>query len=376
MNYFFLIAGVIIVVLVLSDVLNSTLAPRGSGFITERLRSGLWKFFLWLSNGKGENKLLNYAGTLTVLAWLLGWIAFLWLGNFFIFMSDHTSVLVSGTKMAASPLEKAYFTGYVLSTMGNGDLFPNGESWRIYTGIISYSGFIIITLGITYLVPVLSAEMRKRQSSIYIHSLGTSPEDILLNAWNGEDFSSLAKHFIPLSEYVMEQAQNHVAYPVLHNFHSHLPREALAINLVSLDEALTILLLYGPDNIKPHKQEVYPLRFAITDYLATLGNAFIRPSAHEPGPVSIQKLKEKNIPLKQHNKQTSFNLGKLRFRRKLLLGMLENDGWHWGSIAMESKYKKFDIEHKRKLNHVPHQMKGVEAENRNEKKNSRTSRTN
>lgn len=371
MNYFFLAAGILIVVLVISDVLNSTLAPRGTGFITERLRASIWRFFLWLSNNNGQNKFLNYAGMFTVTAWLLGWIGFLWLGNFLIYLSDPFSVIISGSMAAASSLEKLYFVGYVLSTMGNGDLLPNGEGWRIYTGIISFSGFIIITLGITYLVSVLSAEMRKRRSSIYIHSLGTSPEDILLNAWNGKDFNSLAKHFSTLSGYVMEQAQNHVAYPVLHNFHSHLQREALAINLVTLDEALTILLLYAPDNIKPHKQEMYPLRFAITDYLATLGNAFILPSAHEPGPVSLEKLKKKNIPLKQHNQQTSFDLDKLHYRRKLLLGMLENDGWHWASIVMESKYEKFDIEHKREMNRMRHRIKDVVAEKRKEKRNFR-----
>lgn len=350
MNYFFLTAGILIVVFVISDVLNSTLAPRGTGFITERLRSGLWRFFLWLSNNNGQSKLLNYAGMLTVIAWLLGWIGFLWLGNFLIFLSDPVSVLVSGSMGTASPLEKLYFIGYVLSTMGNGDLLPNGDGWRIYTAVISFSGFIIITLGLTYLVPVLSAEMGKRKASIFIHSLGTSPQDILLNAWDGKSFNRLTQHFTTLTEYVMEQAQNHVAYPVLHNFHSHLHREALAINLVTLDEALTILMLYVPDAVKPHKQEVYPIRFAITDYLATLGNAFIQPSANEPGPVMLDDLLAYDIPLKQHNQQTSFKIKKLRFRRKLLLAMLENDGWHWGSIAMESKYDKFDIEHKREIN--------------------------
>ena len=83
----------------------------------------------------------------------------------------------------------------------------------------------------------------------------------------------------------MTQAQNHLAYPVLHNFHSHLRREALAINLTTLDEVLTILMLYIPDSVQPLKQEFYPLRFAIIDYLVTLHSAFISPSDSVPAPI-------------------------------------------------------------------------------------------
>ena len=356
MNYFIFFSGVIIVILVLWDIMVTTLAPRGTGFITERLRKGVWNFFHWLCKGNGENKLLNYAGMFTVTAWLLGWIVFFWLGNALLYISDYDSVLLTGTRITATPLEKAYFVGYVLSTMGLGDLQPNGGGWRLYTSIISFSGFIIITMGITYLVPVLSAEMGKRKVSIYIHSIGTSPEDILVNAWNGKDFSRLTNHFTTLSEYIMEEAQNHVAYPVLHNFHSHLHRESIAVKLVSLDEALTILLLHIPEGVQPHKQEIYPLRYAITDYLATLGEAFIRPSNNVPGPLKTDLLEKYGIPLKQQNQEIEFKFEKLRFRRKLLLSLLENDGWHWDSIYTESKYNNLDFEHERDISAEENQM--------------------
>lgn len=349
MNYFIFTLGVLILCLVLSDIFFSTLAPRGTGFITERLRAWLWNFFLWICRGRGTNRFLNYAGMFTVTAWLFGWLLMLWLGNALLFISDNTSVVVSSTKITASSLEKVYFIGYVLSTMGLGDFEPNGTAWKLYTSIISFSGFIIITIGVTYLVPVLSAEMKKRQTSIYIHSLGTSPDDILLNAWNGKDFTRLSKHFSTIAEYIMEQSQNHVAYPVLHNFHSHLRRETIYINLTALDEALTILLLYLPDGIKPHKQDIYPIRYAITDYLHTLKTAFIKPSKSAPWPIQIDQLIKNGIPLKQENAEIRMKLEEIRLRRKLLLGMMENDGWRWNSIFMEDEYTEYDIEHTKKI---------------------------
>lgn len=348
MNYLLFIAGVLIIGIVLTDVFVTTLAPRGTGLITERVRAWIWKFFLWVSGGKGTNKLLNYAGMFTLIFLLIGWLFALWLGNALLYISDEDSVIDSTTNIVANSIDKAYFLGYVLSTMGLGDFAPNGQGWKIYTSIISFSGFIIITLGVTYLVPILSAEMSKRQTSVYIHSLGTSPDDILLNAWNGKDFSRLSKHLKTISQNILQQSQNHVAYPVLHNFHSHLRRESIYLNLSALDEAVTILLLYIPGNIKPHKQDLYPLRYAITDYLHTLKSAFIEPSKNEPAPIQLSQLKKYGIPLKQENEEIRRKTEKLRLRRKLLLGMIENDGWDWNNIFMETAYNDYDIDHLKK----------------------------
>ncbi|WP_017733460.1 two pore domain potassium channel family protein [Nafulsella turpanensis] len=343
MNYVFLVAGIVIVCLAGVDVLVSTLAPRGTGFFSTRLRSVIWNFFHWCGQGRGESRMLNYAGMFTVAAWLFGWILMLWIGNFLIYLSAPDSVLYSGTNASAGPIDKLYFTGYVLSTMGNGDFKPGGGWWSVYSAVISFSGFVTITLAITYLVPVLSAEMEKRKTSIYIHSLGASPEEILINAWNGKDFSRLTQHFGSLTDSIMSQAQKHVAYPVLHNFHSHLHQEALAINLVTLDEALSILLLYGHNETYTIEQQIYPLRFAISDYLATLANAFIEPSNNEPGPFRMERLRQSAIPFKQENEDIRMDKERLRLRRKLLLGMLENDGWHWGNIYMTATYESYDI---------------------------------
>lgn len=343
MNYFILITGAIILCLVLFDISVTTLAPRGTGFITRRLRVEIWRLFYWISGGDGTKKILNYAGLFTITAWLFGWILMLWVGNSLIFISDEDSIISDKTGISATLPEKVYFVGYVLSTMGLGDFKPNGNGWQIYTSIISFSGFAIMTLGITYLVPVLSAEMGKRQTSIYMHSLGTDPNNILINSWDGEGFTRLSKHFTKISDNIIEQSQNHLAYPILHNFHSNLRRESIYITLSALDEALTILLLYIPDDIKPHKHDIYPLRYAITDYLYTLQNAFISSSENEPGPLQLDRLKKHGIPLKEEDENIKMQLQNLNLRRRLLLGMMENDGWEWESIYMEEDYADLDI---------------------------------
>jgi len=344
MNYLIFVAGVFIVVFVLVNVFISTLAPRGSRFFTQRLLHWVWKFFYWLAGGKGSKKILNYAGIFTLFSFLLIWVLLFWFGNTLIYLSELDSVVATGNHMPATPIQKFYFVGYILSTLGLGDFGPNGNGWMVYTSIISFSGFIMISTIVSFLLSVSAGEIQKRKVSGFIHSLGSSPENILLNGWNGKDFSRLTAHFIELTNLILEVSQQHTAYPVLHNFHSNLVRESFSVNLAGLDEALTILLLYKPEEVLPAKVEIYSLRYAVTEFLATLEKAYIYPSDNNPGPVRIEKLKQKNIPLKENKPATGLDIERLQLRRKLMLAMLETDGWNMESLYEGKKlYQEYDF---------------------------------
>lgn len=349
MNYLVFTLGVLLVLFSLSEVFVTTLAPRGAGFLSQRLRKWVWKVFFWLARGRGSNKLLNYVGMFTIVTFLVAWLSLYWIGNALIFISKDDSILSSSTKTAAAALEKFYFVGYVLSTMGLGDYIPNGTGWQLYTSVISFSGFIIITLGLSYLNSIYSAEVAKRRASIYIHSLGTSPQAILLNSWNGRDFSNLAAHFQEIAKMVMQQSQKHVAYSILHNFHSHLKRESFSLNLAALDEALSILLLYIPDGIIPDKLDIYHVRYSIADYLASIREAFIDPSDNTPGSFALDELRRHGIPLKEECLEIKEKARELILRRKLLLDMIENEGGQRESIFMGNAYTEYDIGHTREL---------------------------
>jgi hypothetical protein len=101
--------------------------------------------------------------------------------------------------------------------LGLGDIEPEGNFWDILTAILSFTGLILISIAITYLIPV-SAEITKRKISVYINTLGGSVEEILLNHWNGKDFKELEQPFISLIDSIILHAQNHKAYSVLFFF--------------------------------------------------------------------------------------------------------------------------------------------------------------
>lgn len=342
MNYFLFFAGVLIVVFVIVNVFISTLAPRGSRLFTQRILKWIWSFFYWLGNGKGTNKILNYAGLATLVVLLVVWISIFWLGNSLIFMSSDGSIVSTPTNADTNPLEKVYFVGYVMSTLGNGDFKPSGNLWMIYTSIISFSGFIMISIIVSYLISVSSGEIHKRKASGYIHSLGTSPADILLNGWNGKDFSRLSSHFSQLTSLILQVSHQHLTYPVLHNFHSNKPGQSFTVNLACLDEALNMLLLYKPNEMVPVKSEIYSLQFAISEYLASLQKAFIKPAKKNLDLPGNEFFKENGIPF-NHTSPESIDLTHLQKRRQLLLGMLQNDGWEMHTLYSDKGLMDYDF---------------------------------
>ena len=59
-------------------------------------------------------------------------------------------------------------------------------------------------------------------------SFGETPADILGNAWNGNTFEPLTIHLANLAPSLSRLAQQHMAYPILHYFHSAERSLALA----------------------------------------------------------------------------------------------------------------------------------------------------
>lgn len=191
----YLVIGALLIGTVCYDLIYTTFSPRGAGFVSSTVSTFIWRSFFWMSRLFKTKQVLNGAGIVIVVAVLLTWVLLLWAGNTLVYLSDPEAVINSTSKVPADLAQRIYFTGYNLSTMGNGDYKAGTDAWRIYTAFISFSGLIMITIAITYMVPVLSAVTARRALSIRIAAIGRSPQKMLLNNWNGKDFKNLESHF-------------------------------------------------------------------------------------------------------------------------------------------------------------------------------------
>lgn len=339
MNEIFFSVGLFVVLITTYDFFYTTLSSNGAGFITHHITQCIWAFFLRISKLLGDKGILKLSGFTIMLFLFSMWIMLLWAGLFLMLLSEEFSVLTSSKELSASLLDKFYYSGYVLSTMGNGDFKPGAKLWQVITAIFSFAGFIFITTGISYIISVSSAIINKRTLSLTISNLGNTPQQILLNTWNGNDFSRLLSYIPQLQQQINRHTQNHMAFPVLHFFHTGRKKDAIAINIANLDEALSIILLFGKHDKTNQmlRKDVHPLRDALYFYLTSLKGPFIQAADSEQAYPNLSSLGRMPIELSISAGEIKNNYDTIKQRRMLLSGLLQNGGWNWQDIYPSEK---------------------------------------
>jgi hypothetical protein len=325
------ILGAIVVLIVIIDVFWTTMG-EGGGPLTRRWSNAMWKGLLRLHRLCGYDGLLTFAGVIIAVSATLVWIVLLWTGWFMIFNGSVEAVEHGSSGRVADIPARIYFSGYTIFTLGVGDYVPKGSFWQFLTAVASLSGLFLVTFSITYIVPVAQAATQKRHLALYIHSIGMSPQTIILNTWRGDNCDMLGEHLTPLTEQLAMLQQQHLTYPVLHYFHAKHTHEAAALAVSVLDEALTILEAGIERDAECISRGVYgPARQVITELLFTLDSAFIDASDEAPPPPKLDKLREAGIPV-VGDAEFQLRLQRMQTRRRLLRGLVENDGWTWGQM--------------------------------------------
>lgn len=227
--------GVLLFLFTAMDITKTTLSTRGGGLLTNAVARSVRACFFVAAGRRGESRLLEYSGQCVLLAVLASWILALWASLFLVLASSPGSVISSNTRMPADLWETLYYAGFTLSTLGVGDYVAAGDGWRVLSSAAAFCGLTFITAAITYIVPVLSAVNLQNQLGLLINSLGRSPQELLINSWNGADFSGFYDNADKLRELLVQHTLNHRAYPVIHCFHNCDAQRSVVPALVILD---------------------------------------------------------------------------------------------------------------------------------------------
>lgn len=276
--------------------------------------------------------LRSKVGALVVLANAMAWIVLMWVGWTLVFSASERSIIHAETQAAADLLERVYFVGSTLSTLGIGDFAPQGGGWRVLTFVSASTGFVAITLAISYFIPVLSAVMAQRQLAMMMTSLGKSPPQIVALGWHDEQgVQRLVERIQQFSQRLMQIDQLHAAYPVLHHFVPRRRHASLAVGLACMHECLLIMEHGLASSAKPDAFELRPIHFAIEVYLRQLSAAGITPTTQVPPLPALGELEENGVPVIA---QAEFarHASAADARRRMLAAYAEVHGWTWDDV--------------------------------------------
>lgn len=317
----YLVFGILLLMLIIYDFFFTTLAQSGAGIITQ-LTAVVAHKFLQLGVKIFGRKFYSLSGLLVNLSVLVVWVALVWLGLFLVFSSDPPAIVNDDGRMA-NGVERLYFTGYTLSTLGIGDFTPSTSSFQILTSCFSFFGFIFFTTSMTYLVSVSSGVIHKRSLALSIRNMGANPKE-MVESFMSVDTSFSHQKFSSLQQMIDRHAVNLQAFPVLHFYSTADVSSSLGLHVAKLDEAVTILLHTSKGD--PFRNELIPLRRSLTELLIHIEEKY---SYIYPGTI------KSDAPVSDESKTGAQKDASLEHRRQILKGLLINESFGWSDIQGE-----------------------------------------
>lgn len=333
MDWFLFLTGLLVLILTLLDISLTALSSNGAGYLTDLLCRGVWEGLKKTANNDGSKRYLEKSGILIIGLLLFLWIGLIWLGHTLIFAADPGSILHDSTYETADFWEKMYTVGYLLSTMGLGDYVLSTSAWKIYAAVVSFSGLILLTTFVTYLIPVLSAEIEKKNLSLFISCFGNSVADLLQKQFNGENFDRFNDLIVEVEQPIIAHGQKHLAYPILNYFHNSDRAKSFILNLTILDESIYLLLYHVEPARRPDTERLMRLRRAINTFLTANHELFVKPASKPLPPPDLAALQAKGLPLTTVPPDPPVESRQdIDKRRKLLRSLIEFEGWRADQI--------------------------------------------
>lgn len=326
----YLILGLFLLAIVSYDFFYTTLSGSGAAFLSRLFSALAHKLQLALSSIFGR-KVFSLSGMLVNLTVLAMWVLLVWLGLFLVF-SYNPEAIVNSSRRAASSVERLYFTGYILSTLGIGNFKPTTPFFELLTSLFSFFGFIFFTTSMTYLVSVSSAVMHKRSLALAIRDLGKNPAEVVKGLLEPDSSFSYTR-ISALQQMIERHSVNHQAYPVLHHYNNPDIASSLSINIAVLDEAVSILL---SSSQKPLVKELQSLRNSLSSFLQHVEEKYGLTAEND---VLIQ-VNWYNLSLPDAVTRGGMEEDPRIFqRRKVLDSLLKGEGLSWHDVYPESALK-------------------------------------
>jgi hypothetical protein len=224
-------AGVAVLAFLTADVFLTLLhASSGAGPYTARQNRAIWAGARSLAGlaDSLRRPVLSLAAPLMALAAPLGWLLLLTTGFALVYLPvvDH---FPAQPPTGVSPgLEALYYSGYLTTTLGLGDIVPRGGLWRMVAVLHAGLGFALFSGSITYILTIYRRYTDEAALALRVDGLfgaeggeGRGPEEGPTDALADGVGDWLA---LDLAAELSSVNVAHEQYPILHYFHGKRDR--------------------------------------------------------------------------------------------------------------------------------------------------------
>lgn len=226
MDWMLVVPGMLLIVSVMADACWTTLTTRGSGFLTSGVIEGVRLFSTMSSHWLTHRGPLMAAGPLAVVLMGTVWLTGLWGGWVLMFSGLEESILDAATNMPVGVDGYIYYVGFTLSTLGVGDLVPAGSAMQLLTTVASFNGLILVTLVITYAVPLVGGAVQRREVAFELCLINGA-----MNREPGSAPTTLAADLNTVRRDLMHCTEQRMAYPMLDLYFTRSKEFSLAYQL-------------------------------------------------------------------------------------------------------------------------------------------------
>lgn len=167
-------AGVVIVVVVIVDVVLTTLHPARAGPFSAATRRSTWRMLSRVARLPRPRFLLGFAGPISVAANILGWIGGLWVGFALVYLPSVEALAYAPAVPFGDHdiVDALYLSAVALTTLGFGDVVAHADGLRLVTTLESASGLGVITAAISYVLSLYPMLNRTRAAAETAAQLG------------------------------------------------------------------------------------------------------------------------------------------------------------------------------------------------------------
>lgn len=315
---------------------------RRGGPVTRLVAGLLWRVLSRVRRPSVGHVPLYVPGLVVTLGILVFWLTAVVIGWFLIFSSSAGALHVEETGQPAGGWDRLNFAA--ASVFGRAmDLRPSNAAWDACAWAASASGLILLSLAIAYLIPITAAVSEKRQLARVISALGRTPAEIVAKGWRDGDFRQLENWLMSLTPMIARLAEHHLAYPMLHFFHTADRDAALGPSVAVLNDALLLLDVGTDDRARPSRLAIDAPRAAIDALLSTMPQAYVTTAVEAPTEPDLDDLDVHDIP---HEPRSVIQAGfaSAADQRRRILSLVHHEGWAWAATTTGSPDREGDTE--------------------------------